>query len=398
MTGWTINWGDGSSDNLDGNPTSDTHVYADGLVARPNSYSITASATDSEGTVAVAAPLGVTVYPAPVTVTAGGLGTNEAGSVYTLVLQASDADALTNWTINWGDGTNSTLDGDATSATHVFASPASTTDYTIIGTASDFNGSYVTNPVQLAVSPSSGPTTLAIAGSSTAVEESRIRSTCRNGGRGSDELDDQLGRRQHHDGGRQRVEHVVQLRAGADGGVSNYTITAIGINSHGSFNAANTVAVAVSPAPSTVTIAGPSSIEGRRFIRSICRRTMPTRTPLSAAGPSTGATARSTRLLTPTISIRPRTPTPTRRAPPPTRSRPQPPMGRAPSPATARRSRSTRLPLAFRSAVARPPSKGPPTRSISLRRLGVCHRLDDQLGRWQHHHGGCRRHDHPVRL
>ena len=172
LTGWTVNWGDGNTDTLDGTATSDTHVYADGAAAGPNSYSIAASATDSQGVVPAVAPVALTVYPAPVTVTAAGLGTNEAGSVYTLVLGASDLDPLTGWSVSWGDGTNSTLDGNATSATHVFASPTSTTSYTVAGTATDFNGSYVTNPVQVAVGPSSGPTTLAISGSSTAVEES----------------------------------------------------------------------------------------------------------------------------------------------------------------------------------------------------------------------------------
>ncbi|GAA5505791.1 PKD domain-containing protein [Novipirellula caenicola] len=43
---WTIDWGDGTVESILGNPSSVTHVYADG----PDLYSITATATDEDGT------------------------------------------------------------------------------------------------------------------------------------------------------------------------------------------------------------------------------------------------------------------------------------------------------------------------------------------------------------
>ena len=45
ITSWTINWGDGTQV-VTGNPSSVTHTYADG----PNSYTISATATDEDGT------------------------------------------------------------------------------------------------------------------------------------------------------------------------------------------------------------------------------------------------------------------------------------------------------------------------------------------------------------
>ena len=53
ITSWTINWGDGSDpQTIEGNPSSVTYSYADA-----GSYTITASATEDEGTFAAAAPV-----------------------------------------------------------------------------------------------------------------------------------------------------------------------------------------------------------------------------------------------------------------------------------------------------------------------------------------------------
>src|SRR5206468_795317 len=43
---WTITWGDGAVQTVNGNPSSVTHTYADG----PNDYTITATASDEDGT------------------------------------------------------------------------------------------------------------------------------------------------------------------------------------------------------------------------------------------------------------------------------------------------------------------------------------------------------------
>lgn len=54
---WTITWGDGNVQTVAGNPSSVTHVYAQG----PNSYTISATATDEDGTFAAGNSVAVTV-------------------------------------------------------------------------------------------------------------------------------------------------------------------------------------------------------------------------------------------------------------------------------------------------------------------------------------------------
>ena len=56
ITSWTINWGDGI-EVVTGNPSSVTHTYADGA----NSYTISATATDEDGTFAAGNTVAVTV-------------------------------------------------------------------------------------------------------------------------------------------------------------------------------------------------------------------------------------------------------------------------------------------------------------------------------------------------
>ncbi|HLJ94891.1 MAG TPA: PKD domain-containing protein [Gemmataceae bacterium] len=58
---WTINWGDGTTVNLPGNPTSATHTYVDG----PNHYTISASAVDDDGTHAAGNTVAVAVANLP---------------------------------------------------------------------------------------------------------------------------------------------------------------------------------------------------------------------------------------------------------------------------------------------------------------------------------------------
>ena len=46
ITSWEISWGDGNVETVSGDPSSATHIYADG----PNSYTVSATATDEDGT------------------------------------------------------------------------------------------------------------------------------------------------------------------------------------------------------------------------------------------------------------------------------------------------------------------------------------------------------------
>ena len=69
ITAWTINWGDGSTQSLAGNPTSVTHVYSG-----PQSATVIASATDQYGTYR-SNSLPVTVTDVAPTVIPGGTQT-----------------------------------------------------------------------------------------------------------------------------------------------------------------------------------------------------------------------------------------------------------------------------------------------------------------------------------
>ena len=101
ISSWTINWGDGTVQTVSGNPSSVTHTYTGG----PNNYTISASATDANGTYD-SNTLPLTVTPAPLGPTISGNPTVNEGDVYTLNLSATDPDQdpISSWTINWGDG------------------------------------------------------------------------------------------------------------------------------------------------------------------------------------------------------------------------------------------------------------------------------------------------------
>ena len=88
---------------MTGNPSSVTHTYADGT----RNYTISATATDEDGTFNAGNTVAVTVNNvAPTLAISGATSVNE-GSLYTLNLSSTDpgADTISQWTINWGDGT-----------------------------------------------------------------------------------------------------------------------------------------------------------------------------------------------------------------------------------------------------------------------------------------------------
>ena len=114
---WTINWGD-SVAVVTGNPSSVSHTYADGTA----NYTISATATDEDGTYSAGNTVAVTVNNvAPTLVISGAASVNE-GSSYTLSLSSSDpgADTISQWTINWGDSTQ-IVSGNPASVTHTYA-------------------------------------------------------------------------------------------------------------------------------------------------------------------------------------------------------------------------------------------------------------------------------------
>jgi PKD repeat protein len=142
IQGWTINWGDGTSDTVAGTATSATHTYAQG----PNGYAISATATDKDGTYnANTVVVAVQDVPPALTITGPAAPVNE-GSTFSITLGASGdphPDPLT-WTINWGDGTPLVLvagspdPATSTSASHAYSDNVLV--HSITAQASDVNG------------------------------------------------------------------------------------------------------------------------------------------------------------------------------------------------------------------------------------------------------------------
>ncbi len=162
---WTINWGDGTQI-VAGNPTSVTHVYADGL----NNYTISATVTISTGTFAVGNTVAVGVLNVAPTLAIGGASSENEGALYTLSLSSSDpgADTISSWTIDWGDGIE-VVSGNPASATHTYAD--GTTNYTISATATDEDGTYAAANTVAVMVLNVAPT-LAISGASSENEGS----------------------------------------------------------------------------------------------------------------------------------------------------------------------------------------------------------------------------------
>ncbi|HEV3082404.1 MAG TPA: PKD domain-containing protein, partial [Gemmataceae bacterium] len=148
VSGWTINWGDGTNSTAAGTASSVSHTYSDG----PTQYTITATATTDDGVLSANALLVGVNNIAPTVSISGNASVNE-GSAYTLNLSGSvdtvDADPITGWNITWGDGTTQTLSGNPSSATHVYLDGPHT--YTVSVSAVDRDGSYNTNNLTLSV-------------------------------------------------------------------------------------------------------------------------------------------------------------------------------------------------------------------------------------------------------
>src|SRR5207253_32765 len=98
VTSWSISWGDGTIQTSTGNPASAEHTYADG----PNDYTVTATATDEDGTFAAGNSVAVHVSNVAPTLVLSGPGSVDEGSLYTLTLSTSDpgSDTVSGWSLN----------------------------------------------------------------------------------------------------------------------------------------------------------------------------------------------------------------------------------------------------------------------------------------------------------
>lgn len=160
---WTINWGDGTTDTLTGNPTSASHVFASG----PNSNIISASAADDIGNAAMSNNVIASVLHVAPKLTLSGAATVAEGMPYTLNLTAVEngGHAISSWTITWGDGTVQTVSGDSSSVTHVYSKGPRR--FAITAKATDDVGTYASTRQMAMVTHSPG---IVISGATTVVE------------------------------------------------------------------------------------------------------------------------------------------------------------------------------------------------------------------------------------
>jgi Ca2+-binding RTX toxin-like protein/6-phosphogluconolactonase (cycloisomerase 2 family) len=128
IVGWSIDWGDGTTDALTGDVHTVAHVYKDGYAK----YDISGTATDEDGTYG-SPTLSVEVEDVPPDTAVTGAQSVGEGAFYTLSIDpATDPgdDTVTQYIIDWGDGTIETVAPPAAlasgfmprlSASHVYA-------------------------------------------------------------------------------------------------------------------------------------------------------------------------------------------------------------------------------------------------------------------------------------
>lgn len=261
---WTINWGDGQTQDVPGNPASLLHTYPDG----GNSYTIFATATDEDGTFAAADTVTVQVLNVDPTLSISGAASVNEGSTYTLSLSSSDpgADTIDHWTVTWGDGNVETVSGNPSSVSHAFAD--GNNSYTISATATDEDGTFAAGNT-VAVQVNNVAPTLNISGASSVNEGSSYTLSLLASDPGADTIDHWTinwgdGHVQIVSGDSSTVSHTYS------DGPNSYTISASTTDEDGTYSAGNTVAVQVDNVPPTLTISGAASIpEGSLYTLSL---------------------------------------------------------------------------------------------------------------------------------
>ena len=187
---WTINWGD-STQVVTGNPSSVTHTYADGNA----SYTISATATDEDGTYAAGNTVGVTVNNVAPTLAISGAASVNEGSSYTLNLSSVRSGHRHDQPVDHQLGRQHPgCSGNPSSVSHTYAD--GTISYTISATATDEDGTYAAGNT-VGVTVNNVAPTLAISGAASVNEGSSYTlnlSSVRSGRRHDQPVDDQLGR------------------------------------------------------------------------------------------------------------------------------------------------------------------------------------------------------------
>jgi hypothetical protein len=131
-----VDFGDGSaSQTITGQPSAVTHVYS-----TPGSYTVRVTAFDTFGDAANGTG-SVTVTPKPQLVVSLTTSTQtpSVGSptIFTISATPTTGNAITSVTVNFGDGTQTTLSGNTTSVQHSYTTAGT---YSVTATATDSSG------------------------------------------------------------------------------------------------------------------------------------------------------------------------------------------------------------------------------------------------------------------
>src|SRR5262249_40281115 len=149
-----------------GNPSSVTHVFADGL----HHYTISATATDEDGTFNAGNTVSVQVNNVAPTIAISGASSVNEGSSYTLTLGAvSDpgTDTVASYLVHWGDG-NSDSYTTAGAKTHTYADGTQT--YAVTVDLTDEDGTFLDRANALNVTVNNVAPTLTIGGAASVNE------------------------------------------------------------------------------------------------------------------------------------------------------------------------------------------------------------------------------------
>jgi len=154
----TVNWGDGTGEQPVGNVTGATtlsHTYSS-----PNTYTVTASATDLNGQRGTGSS-SVTVQRINPTVTITGPATGTTGVpvTFTVTPPTNPLQPITNVTVDFGDGTSRNL-GVITGITSFTKTFGSEGGFTVTATATDASGGRGSSSTGIVVSTSSPAVTL----------------------------------------------------------------------------------------------------------------------------------------------------------------------------------------------------------------------------------------------
>ncbi len=211
-------------------------------------HSLALRVTDADGNTTIqTTTLMVNAIPPNLTLT-GAAFTNE-GASYSVNFAAEEfgTDAVSNWAINWGDGSSENFNPDATSANHTFAHGPN--DYTITATATDRHGDHsITLPVTVRdVTP-----TIAITGNSHVNEGTSYTVGLSDTDAGGNDLSNWL--INWGDGHTTTIAGNATSDAHTYQHFGTYTVTATGVDPAGNF--ADTLHLTVDNVAPTVSING----------------------------------------------------------------------------------------------------------------------------------------------